>query len=352
MLSVIKTQPDQMMALQEEIRGLKAMQSSDPRDPLEAESWLQEMEKALTHMGIGGETQVTFVTYMLREGAYEWWKSVRDGHSDKTQSWTWKEFCKIFYDKYFPDSIRRAKKAEFVHLEQSNRTVIEYELEFTRLERFAPKLVEFELERARKFEEGLRPDIRQLVVGYELPTLRDVVNKALLLEKELQRTQSAPAISELSRTQAPPSQSSSGGASGRRDNRKSRNGGARQRNGGRLPRPQPKDMKCDYCGGPHRTNRCRWESGACFECGSFEHKIANCPVKKQKRDANHQQSAGASTSGMTPQGPHAQRLIQNWRDSSGSGQTSQARAYAMTQQDGSGGADVLTGFAECANLVQ
>nr|CAD1842671.1 unnamed protein product [Ananas comosus var. bracteatus] len=253
MLSVIKTQQDQMMALQEEIRGFKAMQSSDPRggnslidfqklnppifrgstDPLEAESWLQEMEKALTHMGIGGETQVTFATYMLREGAYEWWKSVRDGHNDKTESWTWKEFCKIFYDKYFPDSIRRAKKAEFVHLEQSNRTVIEYELEFTRLERFAPKLVESELERARKFEEGLRPDIRQLVVGYELPTLRDVVNKALLLEKELQRTQSAPAISEPSRTQAPPSQSSSGGASGRRDNRKSRNGGARQKDGGR-----------------------------------------------------------------------------------------------------------------------
>nr|CAD1839634.1 unnamed protein product [Ananas comosus var. bracteatus] len=104
-----------MMALQEEIRGLKAMQSSDPRggnslidfqklnpsifrgstDPLEAESWLQEMEKALTHMGIGGETQVTFATYMLREGAYEWWKSVRDGHSDKTQSWTWKEFVRF-----------------------------------------------------------------------------------------------------------------------------------------------------------------------------------------------------------------------------------------------------------------
>ncbi|OAY80051.1 hypothetical protein ACMD2_27240 [Ananas comosus] len=85
--------------------------------------------------------------------------------------------------------------------ENSNRTVIEYELEFTRLERFAPKLVEFELERAQKFEEGLRPDIRQLVVGYELPTLKDVVNKALLLEKELQRTHSASAISEPSRTQ-------------------------------------------------------------------------------------------------------------------------------------------------------
>nr|CAD1818030.1 unnamed protein product [Ananas comosus var. bracteatus] len=155
--------------------------------------------------------------------------------------------------------------------------------------------------RILRYVKGLRPDIRQLVVGYELPTLKDVENKALLLEKELQRTHSASAISEPSRTQAPPSQSSSGGASGRRDNRKSRNGGARQKDGGRPPRPQPKDMKCDYCGGPHRTNRCRWESGACFECGSFEHKIANCPVKKQKRDANHEQGAGASTSGMTPQ---------------------------------------------------
>lgn len=73
------------------------------------------------------------------------------------------------------------------------------------MERFAFKLVKSELERAQKIEKKPRPDISQLVVDYELPTLRDVVNKILLLEKKFQRAHNALVIAEPRCTQAPPS---------------------------------------------------------------------------------------------------------------------------------------------------
>lgn len=39
---------------------------------------------------------------------------------------TWEMFQKFFYDKYFPRRIRRQNKCEFLHLQQRNKTIVEY----------------------------------------------------------------------------------------------------------------------------------------------------------------------------------------------------------------------------------
>ena len=43
----------------------------------------------------------------------------------------WRQFKEAFYKKYFPDSVRRKKIGEFVHLEQEDMTVAQYEAKFT-----------------------------------------------------------------------------------------------------------------------------------------------------------------------------------------------------------------------------
>lgn len=70
-------------------------------------------------------------------------------------------------------------------MEHGSKSVVEYEAEFVRLSKFAKKLVTDEASRARMFEEGLRPQIKQVVVAFELETYSAVVNKALVVERGL-----------------------------------------------------------------------------------------------------------------------------------------------------------------------
>ena len=61
-------------------------------------------------------------------------------------------------------------------------TVAQYETHFEELSHFAPSLMTTEMERARRFEEGLRPNIRVGVRTHQLSTYREVVNLAKIME--------------------------------------------------------------------------------------------------------------------------------------------------------------------------
>ena len=39
----------------------------------------------------------------------------------------WDQFKEVFYNKYFPKSVRRQKEIEFTQLVQGDMTVVEYE---------------------------------------------------------------------------------------------------------------------------------------------------------------------------------------------------------------------------------
>ena len=61
-------------------------------------------------------------------------------------------------------------------------TVDQYKTHFEELSQFGPGLVTTEMERARRFEEGLRPNIKVGVRTHQLPTYRKVVNLAKIME--------------------------------------------------------------------------------------------------------------------------------------------------------------------------
>ena len=73
---------------------------------------------------------------------------------------------------------------EFVELTQGSMTVAQYEIRFEELSYFAPGLVTTEIERARRFEQGLRPNIRVGVRTHHLSTYREVVNLTKIMEQE------------------------------------------------------------------------------------------------------------------------------------------------------------------------
>ncbi|KAL5570134.1 hypothetical protein UlMin_026709 [Ulmus minor] len=130
-------------------------------DPLKAEKWVTEMEKAFLVVRCTDVEKVDYAAYMLQEDAYDWWRMVKCQHENDTEAFTWEMFKNEFFNQYFPKSVRREKEREFSRLEQGNKTVAEYEASFARLAKFAPDLVAMEESRARRFEEGLRASIRQ-----------------------------------------------------------------------------------------------------------------------------------------------------------------------------------------------
>ncbi|XP_028109668.1 uncharacterized protein LOC114308295 [Camellia sinensis] len=158
-------------------------------DPLEAEKWLTEMEKLFPIFECTDDQKVTYATFMLQWIPNDWWQMEKRIHEHDANPYTWERFKNAFNEKYFPRSVRLQKQREFSKLEQGKKTVAEYEAEFTKLSKFASAFEADEDSRARKFEGGLRTNIMQQVVPFELPTFGAVLNKALLVEIGLTRAQ-------------------------------------------------------------------------------------------------------------------------------------------------------------------
>lgn len=253
-------------------------------DPAIVEMWIQEMEKAFGLLSSNEEQKVTLAVYQLQGSAYDWWLMEKRKNETATtegdpEPYTWAKFKKALEDKYFPRTVRLQKERDFIRLEQGGKTVTEYEAEFAKLSKYAPTLVADESSRARRLEEGLRPEIRNSVASFELQTYEAVLNKALVIERGL--AESEKATSNWNKKRFAPT-------------------GGQSSQGGPLKKPYVYDRmggqgnqdKCTRCGGNHADTECRWNRGACFHCGEVGHRIAQCPHNPPPRKEADNKTTG------------------------------------------------------------
>ena len=73
---------------------------------------------------------------------------------------------------------------EFVRLEQRDLTVDQYEAKFTELSRFTPQLIAIEEEKSLKFQDGLKPYLKNKISILKLGVYLEVVDRALIAEKD------------------------------------------------------------------------------------------------------------------------------------------------------------------------
>lgn len=70
---------------------------------------------------------------------------------------------RAFHRQYIPDSTVKRLRIQFKELVQGDMTVDQYAQQFAGLSRYASDLVTDEFRRCRRFEKGLRPQIRDWV---------------------------------------------------------------------------------------------------------------------------------------------------------------------------------------------
>ncbi|RVW72383.1 Transposon Ty3-I Gag-Pol polyprotein [Vitis vinifera] len=123
---------------------------------------------------------------MLVDKADFWWESMKRVYD--TEVMTWEEFERIFLGKYFGEVAKHAKRMEFEHLIQGTMSVLEYESRFSELSRFTLGMISEEGEKARRFQQGLRPAIRNRLVPLAIRDYSELVKRALLVEQDIDET--------------------------------------------------------------------------------------------------------------------------------------------------------------------
>ncbi|GFY95307.1 hypothetical protein Acr_10g0006920 [Actinidia rufa] len=235
-------------------------------DPMAAESWLLGIERVFEVLPCTDEQKVVFATFMFEGAALIWWQLKKP----LEPLWLWPRFLEVFNEEYFPEMVRDQKIQEFLNLKQGNMIVVVYNAKFMELSRYAPHIVSTESRKARRFEAGLRWNIKNKVKILRLPTHQEVLHAALIAEESLNE------ISQF------------------------RNKSRKKRIGGNVSRGQ--SSKRQSSGSSSGNSSASKEIyRACYGCGQEGHQIRDCPMKSKI------QGAGTSASASIQQPPAERR---------------------------------------------
>ncbi|XP_017434511.2 uncharacterized protein LOC108341320 [Vigna angularis] len=255
----------------------------------EADQGFRDMERIFNAKNCPEENRLAYTEYLLSAEANHWWTSTRTLLERSGTPITWNLFKKKFYAEYFPDSVRFTKEVEFLQLVQGGMSVTEYADKFKHLIRFHTLVMDEEWQ-CRKFENGLRGDIKLLVKGLCIKEFPTLVERAKVLEKTK---------NEVQNQQRQPQRI--GGPSGSKFNH-----GDNKFNHGDERKPYSKPpfqankrtsfhpsgqvgqssvVKCFRCGGPHYKSVCPQLVGPmkCYTCGKEGNFARNCPTSKESR---------------------------------------------------------------------
>ncbi|XP_050908927.1 uncharacterized protein LOC127122669 [Lathyrus oleraceus] len=246
----------------DEFRALGRFQRNNPptfkgsHDPEGAHEWLKVIEKIFRVMACTEAQKVQFGTHMLSGEAEDWWDNTRQILEAIGTEITWVVFRKEFLEKYFPEDM----------------TVAEYAAKFEALVKFCPHYnrVDAETSKCLKFENGLRPEIKQGIGYQQIRKYAELVNKSRIYDED-SRARSAhyKSISE---------KKGNGQFRGKpyvtpADKGKQKTSDGKNTSGGGVPA----SVKCFKYGGlGHRANECNNKVLRCYNCGKTGHRVAEC----------------------------------------------------------------------------
>ncbi|XP_073152589.1 uncharacterized protein [Henckelia pumila] len=222
---------------------------------------------------------------------------------------TWNVFKAEFFKRFFPQSYRKDKGAEFANLQQGNMCIEDYVAKFSTLLRFAPHIADNEEAKADQFINGLNPDVFTLVNAGRPNNLADALDKSKGAEAGIFRQKGIPFKPQPSpQPQLPPIQPRS---SFSQQQSRYEGGGSSSNKRDRF-RPKGKQFKkqgsssssssgskqfgsgqgsgstcwfCSKCGGRHSSDACKGVTGTCNLCNRPGHYVKVCPTRGTSQGA-------------------------------------------------------------------
>lgn len=280
----------------ERFRRLKPPIFEDAKDPIEAENWVQTVERMFEYAHIPESEKVNCATFMLRGSAGFWWDTIRRAGEANEIAWT--DFRTRFRAKYFSDAVQNEKLDEFIRLQQGDRSVHEYSKKFDELARFAVHMVDTPARKVARFIVGLKPILARDVqlTSTATTSYTEVIERAYLAERAEARIAQASRVVDKSVQRAQPAQrqtfsSQSSSLSNRERNVYEKDqGGSNKRPLGNESSSQPSPKRgtgplsfptCPTCGKKHE-GRCYYGTGRCYACGKEGHMSYHCPERENQ----------------------------------------------------------------------
>ncbi|XP_040967921.1 uncharacterized protein [Gossypium hirsutum] len=138
------------------------------------------MERILDDLDYIPEQKVKGVVLLLRDKAYQWLVTVKEGI--QSESITWEFFKNAFLGKYVGASYVDAHRREFLNLTQGDKTVAEYGAEFLRLSHYVRGMVAIEYEHCFCFEDSFKDSLGVWIAPQREWDFAVLVEKAKIAE--------------------------------------------------------------------------------------------------------------------------------------------------------------------------
>ena len=155
-------QPREPTVSIERARKLGARNYDGIGDPEKAWLWLEGNERVFNVMRCSDEQMVTYSAFLLRDRTLDWWKVVQ-GRIPEGVSWT--QFKEEFLEKFYPTVYKDQKIEDFFKLEQGTMSVTDYEKNFSKLVRHVPLFCDHEVQKSKRFEVGLRKEVKSILAS-------------------------------------------------------------------------------------------------------------------------------------------------------------------------------------------
>ncbi|KAK5833067.1 hypothetical protein PVK06_016879 [Gossypium arboreum] len=300
--------------------GAQEFRATDDDDAEKAECWLDNTIRVFEELSYTSDECLKCAMSLLRDSAYHWWNTLVSVVSKEQVTWDF--FQTEFRKKYISQRFIDQKFKEFLELRQGRMTVTEYERKFVRISRYAQECVSTEAAMCKRFEEGLREDIKLLAGILEIKKFMVLVERACKVEELGKEKRKAEFEAKDFRKRSTGKTSQSAPKKFRDDSNRSKTT-ARLSIHDRPPMSSPdtsiasvgntrsNKLECQQCERQH-VGECwgKYNNRACYRCGARDHFIRDCPEPVEKDNIQNARPSGTATRGRLPRNTGGRSSIQ------------------------------------------